>query len=146
MDFSLTRDVISPSDVSERLKDVRSGACVTFEGRVRIENAGRAVRELEYEAYEELAEKEGSKIVAEAREKFGLTGAVCVHRRGRLALGEIAVCAAAAAAHRESAFEGCRYIIDEVKARVPIWKKEHYQDGETEWIDCATRGPGGPRP
>jgi molybdopterin synthase catalytic subunit len=146
MDFRLTGEPIDPEALLATLGDTRAGAFVTFEGRIRIENQGRTVRELEYEVYGALAEKEGSRIVAEARERFGLVCAACVHRRGRLALGETAVWVAALSVHREKAFEGCRYIIDEVKARVPIWKKEHYEDGSTEWIACAKRGPEGPPP
>ncbi len=94
---------------------------------------------LEYEAYGPLAEKEGARIVAEAGTRFRIVGAVCVHRTGRLGLGELAVWIAVLAGHRDEAFAACRYIIDETKARVPLWKKEHYADGATEWINCANR-------
>jgi molybdopterin synthase catalytic subunit len=122
------------------LPDVRAGACVTFEGWVRDHNEGETVRSLEYEAYAELAEKEGARVLAEAREKFAILGAVCAHRVGHLALGDLAVWVGVTAAHRGAAFDACRYIIDETKARVPIWKKEHYANGATQWINCATRG------
>lgn len=95
---------------------------------------------LEYEAYRPLAEKEGERILEEARTKFTLLGAACVHRVGHLRLGEAAVWVGVTAEHRGAAFEACRYIIDEAKARLPIWKKEHYADGVTAWINCATRG------
>jgi len=103
---------------------------------------------LDYEAYAPLAEKEGDRILREAREKFQILDAVCIHRTGSLKLGDLAVWIGVISEHRGAAFEACRYIIDEAKARVPIWKKEHYADGSTEWINCATRGPaaGGPHP
>jgi molybdopterin synthase catalytic subunit len=146
MDFRLTNDPIDVAGLGEGLRDVRAGACVTFEGRVRAENQGREVRELEYEAYDELALTEGERILAEARARFGLVGAACVHRKGRLALGDVAVAVAVTAAHRGAAFDACRFVIDEIKARVPIWKKEHYADGASEWTACASRGPGGAPP
>jgi molybdopterin synthase catalytic subunit len=137
MGFRLTTDPIEPAVLMEALRDVRTGACVTFEGRVRDHNGGRPVRALEYEAYPPLAESEGGKILAEALGRFQATQAVCVHRTGNLALGDIAVWVAVAAGHRGAAFDACRFIIDEVKARVPIWKKEHYADGASEWVNCA---------
>jgi molybdopterin synthase catalytic subunit len=140
MDFSLTADAIDPSALAGGLRDVRSGAYVTFEGRVRDHNDGRPVHALEYEAYGPLAEREGQKILSEALGKFEISHAACVHRTGSLALGDIAVWVGVSAAHRAAAFEACRFIIDEVKARVPIWKKEHYAGGASEWINCATGG------
>jgi molybdopterin synthase catalytic subunit len=137
MSFRLTADAIEPSVLMEALRDVQTGACVTFEGRVRDQNEGRAVRALEYEAYAPLAESEGARIVAEALGRFQVTQAVCVHRTGNLALGEIAVWVAVTSGHRAAAFEACSFIIAEVKARVPLWKKEHYADGSSAWINCA---------
>jgi molybdopterin synthase catalytic subunit len=139
MDFHLTDRPIDPPSLMARLGDVGAGACVTFEGRVRNLNDGRAVEALHYEAYAPLAEKEGGRILAEAREKFEVIGALCVHRTGMLSLGDIAVWVAVTAAHRAAAFEASRYIIDETKARLPIWKKEHYAGAEAEWVNCATR-------
>ncbi len=138
MEFQLTDRPIDVGALTETLRDARAGACVTFEGRVRNENEGRRVEALEYEAYGPLAEKEGGKIVAEASARFRIVGALCVHRTGRLGLGELAVWVAVVAGHRDEAFAACRFIIDETKARVPLWKKEHYADGATEWINCAS--------
>lgn len=123
------------------LANVRAGACVTFEGWVRERNDGKPVHALDYEAFVPLAESEGAKILAEAREKFAIVDAECIHRTGALALGDLAVWVAVTSEHRGPAFDACRYIIDEVKARVPIWKKEHYVGGATEWINCATASP-----
>jgi molybdopterin synthase catalytic subunit len=146
MEFRLTDSAIDPAGLLAGLADTRAGACVTFEGRVRDENGGRAVRGLDYEAYAPLAEKEGRTVLREARDKFPILGAVCVHRTGSLELGELAVFVAVTAGHRAASFEACRYIIDEIKGRLPIWKKERYADGATEWVNCASRGPEGGRP
>jgi molybdopterin synthase catalytic subunit len=147
MSFRLSATLIDAAALQRTLTDVRAGACVTFEGWVRNRNEGQPVLSLEYEAYAPLAEKEGARILAEARERFALLGAACVHRVGHLQLGEMAVWVGVTAAHRGAAFDACRYIIDEAKARVPVWKKEHYASGATAWINCATRGdPGTPPP
>ena len=118
----------------------RAGALATFEGWVRDHNDGQPVLSLEYEAFVPLAEKEGARILAEAREKIPLLGAICFHRTGHLRIGELAVWVGVTAEHRAAAFDACRQIIDEVKARVPIWKKEHYAGGASAWVNCATRG------
>ncbi len=118
------------------LADPACGGYATFEGWVRDHNEGRAVRRLEYEAYAALAEREGERIVAEAVAKYGVQHAACIHRIGDLALGEMAVWVGVSSRHRAEAFAACRYIIDEVKHRVPIWKKEHYVDGDSGWVNC----------
>ncbi len=138
--FRLSPTPLNPADLAQALTDERAGACVTFEGWVRSRNDGQSVFALDYEAYPLLAEKEGARIVAEAREKFSVLAAHCVHRTGHLAIGELAVWLGVTAEHRGDAFEACRYLIDEAKARVPIWKKEHYAGGASVWINCATRG------
>ena len=112
------------------------GGFAAFEGWVRNHNEGLAVTRLEYEAFAELAEKEGARIVEEARAKFGVTRAACVHRVGSLDLSDVAVWVGVSAAHRDEAFRACRYIIDEVKHRLPIWKKEHYENGDSGWVNC----------
>jgi len=118
------------------LQDPKAGARVVFEGLVRNHHRGNSVKSLEYEAYELLAEKEGAKILAEATERFDLLGAICLHRVGHLQIGDMAVWVEVIAAHREAAFDGCRYIIDACKARVPIWKREHYVDKPSVWVNC----------
>jgi molybdopterin synthase catalytic subunit len=137
--FSLSGTAIDAAELLRALESERVGAIVTFEGRVRDHNEGRAVRGLAYEAYAELAEAEGARIVEEARSRFEIAQALCVHRVGELALGELAVWVGVGAAHRDAAFAACRYIIDEVKSRVPIWKHERYVGGETEWLHPADR-------
>lgn len=141
--FKISPSVIDPATLQQTLENVRAGACVTFEGWVRNRNEGQPVRSLEYEAYALLAEAEGERILAEARAKFALVGAAGVHRIGHLQLGDLAIWVGVTAEHRGTAFDACRYIIDEAKARLPIWKKEHYASGATAWINCATRGEHG---
>ncbi|MEI8089067.1 MAG: molybdenum cofactor biosynthesis protein MoaE [Opitutaceae bacterium] len=138
--FRISTEPLDPAALQRTLSDAHAGACVTFEGWVRDHNEGQPVVALDYEAYAPLAEKEGLRILAEARERFAIRGAVCVHRVGALKIGELAVWVGVTAAHRGAAFDACRYLIDEMKARLPIWKKEHYTDGATVWINCATRG------
>jgi len=138
--FRLSTTPLDLAALQRGLADVRAGACVTFEGWVRDRNDGQPVLSLEYEAYAPLAEKEGARILAEARGKFSILGAQCVHRVGHLQLGELAVWVGVISEHRGAAFDASRFIIDEAKARVPVWKKEHYATGATAWINCATRG------
>jgi molybdopterin synthase catalytic subunit len=135
MSFQLSPEPIDTAQLLHSLRDQRAGACAIFEGQVRNHNEGRSVRALEYEAHVTLAEKEGKKILDEAREKFGILGAGCVHRIGTLEPGDLAVWVGVIAEHRGAAFDACRYIIDETKARVPIWKREHYSDGTVDWIN-----------
>jgi molybdopterin/thiamine biosynthesis adenylyltransferase/molybdopterin synthase catalytic subunit/rhodanese-related sulfurtransferase len=137
MSFRLSPTAIDCDALRDGLRDVRAGAIATFEGRVRDHNDGRAVTLLEYEAYDALAVKEGERIVAEARAKFDVYDCVCVHRTGALQLGEVAVWVGASAAHRDAAFAATRFVIDEIKSRVPIWKKETYADGDSGWVNCA---------
>lgn len=132
--FSLSETVIHADSLLRELEGERVGAVVVFEGRVRDHNEGRSVRGLAYEAYAELAESEGARIIEEACSRFELVQVLCVHRIGELSLGELAVWVGVSAAHRDAAFAACRYVIDEVKARVPIWKREHYVDGDSEWL------------
>ncbi len=128
-----------PFDVDAQkraLADPASGGYASFEGWVRNHNEGLAVTRLEYEAFAELAVREGERIIAEACAKFGVEHARCVHRIGNLGIGDLAVWVGASARHRDEAFRACRYIIDEVKHRVPIWKKEHYVNGDSGWVNC----------
>jgi molybdopterin synthase catalytic subunit len=135
--FAITREPIDTGALRARLENHGCGASVCFEGWVRDHSGGRAVLGLEYEVYEALAQREGDRIVAEARERFGIREAACVHRVGALGLGDCAVWVGVASGHRAAAFEACRYIIDEVKARVPIWKKERFADGDADWVESA---------
>jgi len=140
--FKITAAVIDPAARKRELERSSAGACVTFEGWVRNHNEGEAVQALEYEAHQGIAEKEGLRIVAEALEKFAVTTVLCEHRVGKLGIGDCAVWVGVSADHRGAAFDACRYVIDETKARVPIWKKEHYASCATGWVNCATKTVG----
>ncbi len=135
--FRISSDPIDAFGLREELADESCGGFVAFEGWVRNHHEGRRVTGLEYEAYDALAVSEGEKIIAEARDKFGAAKVACVHRVGSLGLGEMAVWVGASAPHRDEAFAACRYVIDEVKLRVPVWKKEHYVEGDADWVNCA---------
>jgi molybdopterin synthase catalytic subunit len=136
IEFDLTREAIDTEAWRRRLLDPSCGGYAAFEGWIRDHNDGQQVRSLEYEVYEALARSEGERILAEAVERFGITGAACVHRYGPLELGDVAVWIGVGAGHRDEAFKACRYIIDEIKLRLPIWKKEHYRSGDSGWINC----------
>ena len=133
--FALSPETIDGAALREKLEDASAGGCVTFEGWVRNENQGREVRQLEYEGYEAVAVKEGQKVLDEAREKFDVLHAECVHRVGQLEIGDVAVWIGVSAGHRAAAFDACRYIIEEIKHRLPIWKKETYADGDSGWLN-----------
>ncbi len=143
--FAISSESLNRKALRTALQDVSSGAFVLFEGWVRDHNEGRKVLQLEYEVYEPLAITEGNAILQEARERFAISQAAAVHRQGLLALTEPAVLVGVSAAHRGAAFDACRYIIDEVKARLPIWKREHYADGTTEWVNCLSNPAAGNR-
>lgn len=119
------------------LDDPKTGALVTFEGVVRNHNEGRRVIALEYEALESLAQKEAQKIFAEVKKNFNVLDIRCFHRVGKLTIGETAVWVGVSAVHRDEAFQACRYIIDEIKKRLPIWKKEYYENGDSVWVNSS---------
>lgn len=132
--FALAPEALDVIALRAAIDHPRAGAAACFEGMVRNHNAGREVRRLEYQAYGELAEREGERIVAEACARWPVERALCVHRVGLLEIGDVAVWVGVSAAHRDAAFAAARWIIDETKRRVPIWKKEHYADGVSEWL------------
>jgi molybdopterin synthase catalytic subunit len=145
MTFMLREHPIDPAPLRRELAAADCGGFVFFEGRVRDHHEGRAVTGLYYEAYRELAEKEGQRLVREIAQKHSVR-AGAIHATGDLAPGDLAVWVGAAAAHREEAFAACRELIDEIKARVPIWKRESYTDGPGEWVEgcvCGARGGDG---
>jgi len=135
---STTRVVLSPEpldprSISAALKSPEVGAVCVFEGTVRRTNRNREVLRLNYEAYEPMAIAVIQAIAAEARQRFDILAISVAHRTGVLQLGETAVVIAVASAHRDAAFQACRYLIDELKARAPIWKQEFYRDGAA-WL------------
>jgi molybdopterin synthase catalytic subunit len=111
------------------------GAISVFIGTVREVNEGRAVSAIEYSAYKSMAEAELARILDECEEHFGITALIVEHRVGLLGLGDVSVAVVAAHAHRAPALDCTRYVIEELKKRVPIWKLEHYEDGTREWVD-----------
>ncbi len=134
--FLFHATAVDTAALARELGDPSAGGFASFAGWVRNLNEGRQVTRLEYEAYVELAVKEGERIVAEAHARFPILRAACVHRLGTLEVGDLAVWVGVSAPHRDEAFRACRFIIDEVKQRVPIWKKEHYVDGDSGWVNC----------
>jgi molybdopterin synthase catalytic subunit len=136
MRFRFTDTPIDTGAARRELLDVGAGGYVSFEGWVRNFNEGREVVRLEYEAFQVLAVSEGERVLAEAAERFPIKRALCIHRVGALELADMAVWVGVSSAHRGEAFDACRYIIDEVKHRLPIWKKEHYRSGDSGWVNC----------
>jgi adenylyltransferase/sulfurtransferase len=134
--FSLSPREIDAIAETAALANPKAGALVTFEGLIRNHNEGRQVAALEYEVFDVLATSEGELILGEAMARFGLHGARCIHRSGALAIGDMAVWVGVTASHRDAAFRASRYIIDEIKTRLPIWKHETYADGTAEWVNC----------
>lgn len=133
-----TAIVDRPIDSAALLEEVakhRNGATVLFVGTVRDVNDGAPVTALDYSAYGAMAERELRAIVEEAAEKWDTTDLVVEHRIGELSLGDVSVAIAAAHPHRAEAFEAARYVIEELKRRAPIWKREHYVDGRSEWVE-----------
>jgi MoaE-MoaD fusion protein len=115
------------------VEDERAGAIATFQGTVRRQSRGRTVIALEYEAYSGMAEKVMAEIAAGVRGRYDLCEVAITHRTGRCEVGEVSVAIAVSAPHRQDALSACRDVIDELKERVPLWKKELYEGGE-EWI------------
>ena len=142
--FELSSSPIDLTAPRAALADPQCGGYASFEGWVRNLNEGERVTALEYEAFAPLAIKEAERILNEAAARFGVDHAACIHRVGRLAVGELAVWVGVSARHRDEAFRACRYIIDEVKHRLPIWKKEYYENGDTGWVNCERCAPATP--
>jgi molybdopterin synthase catalytic subunit len=132
--FDLSDSPLDITALARGLASASAGACVTFEGWVRNHNEGKPVQRLAYQAYAPLALAEGERILAEAAARFAIERAICVHRTGDLAIGDLAVWVGVSAAHRDAAFAACRFVIDEIKLRVPIWKNEFYRDGASGWL------------
>jgi len=126
---ALTRERIDAEKLVAGAKRGEDGAVVVFDGIVRNNSRGRATLHLDYEAYEEMAQKQMRQLAAEARERFNVRQVTMVHRLGRLEIGETSVLIVVASAHRAQAFEACRWLIDTLKQTVPIWKKETFADG-----------------
>jgi molybdopterin synthase catalytic subunit len=137
----LTRAPIVLSTLVSEVASADRGGIAAFLGTVRDHHNGRAVRALSYSAYDPMAESVCGEIIAEATARWPVRIAL-QHRIGDLAVGDVAVAIAAGGGHRDDAFEACRYVIEELKRRVPIWKKELFADGTTEWVNAAQQAVG----
>jgi molybdopterin synthase catalytic subunit len=136
-----TAIVNRPIDACAILNEVahhRNGATVLFVGTVREENDGEAVSGLDYTAYAGMAERELASIASEAAERCDTSDIVVEHRIGSLELGEASVAIAIASPHRGKAYEASRYVIEELKKRLPVWKREHYVDGHAKWVHAGS--------
>jgi len=130
----VTCDPVDPAAALARVGAAEDGAAVLFLGVVRNENEGRPVSGMEYEGYAEMAREQLAAIVAEAARRAGSERVAAVHRLGALDVGDVSVAVAVSAPHRAEAFDAARYVIEQVKARLPVWKRERYLDGEPEWL------------
>src|SRR6266852_1972715 len=134
----LTREPIDYLRLTEQVRRPNCGGIVTFLGTVRDLTDGRTTAALDYEAYPGLAEKKMAEIEQETRERWPVGAIALVHRLGHLELGDVSVAVVVSCPHRGQAFEACRYAIDRLKEIVPIWKKENWADGRTEWVHPGT--------
>ena len=132
---TLVRDAIDPLRVIRAVASPANGAVLLFLGAVRQVNDGRDVTGIDYAAYEAMAQRELDAIVAEGVARFGAADLAVVHRLGELAVEEVSVAIAVGHPHRDPAYALSRWVIEELKRRVPIWKREHYADGTREWVD-----------
>lgn len=130
----LTQRSIDVARVIESVQDPAAGAVVLFLGTVRQTTGSRQTAALDYECYDRMARPKLAELEADACRRWSLTACAIVHRVGRLAVGETSVAIAVSASHRRAAFEAAQWLIDEIKKVVPIWKKENYADGGSEWI------------
>jgi molybdopterin synthase catalytic subunit len=138
--FDLVEDQIDRQTLVEKFSDPTCGAFVSFEGWVRNHHDNRPVSHLFYESYPELAISEGLSVVKQALDDYKINSAICIHRIGSLQIGDMAVWVGVNAAHRDAAFQACRFVIDDIKIRVPIWKKEFYLDSDdAKWLESEVR-------
>jgi molybdopterin synthase catalytic subunit len=139
MRTAIVERTLDPAALLAEVASHSCGASVVFVGTVRDMNDGRAVEALDYAAYAPMASREMDAIVGAAEARWPGARIVCEHRSGLLELGDASVVVAAAHPHRGEAFDACRFVIEELKARVPIWKRERYADGTREWVENAPR-------
>lgn len=132
--FALLDVDIDEARLKAMLDDVYCGAFVSFEGRVRNHNNDAGVERLTYYGYEDLAINQGRQIISDAKDRFEITQAVAIHRIGALEIGDVAIWVGVAAAHRYPAFDACRWILDTIKADIPVWKQEYYDNAPSKWL------------
>ena len=138
MRVALVNRAIDIAALIAEVSDASCGGVSVFLGAVRNLNEGRDVTGIDYSAYESMAEREMTAIAREADERFGVNRVVIEHRLGHLGLGDVSIAIVAAHAHRAAALDTTRFVIEQVKQRVPIWKREHYVDGTREWVGAGT--------
>ncbi len=136
--IQLTREIINYHELTESVRSDAAGAVVLFLGTVREMTNGRQTVALDYEGYPEMAEAKLAELESAARSQWPVTEVAISHRLGKLELGEISVAVAVSCPHRKDAFDAGRFLIDELKVTVPIWKKENWSDGTTEWVHPGT--------
>lgn len=139
----LTREPIDGGAILRDLPSSKDGAVLLFLGVVRDENRGRRVTGLTYEAYEEMAVRVAEELVSQAEARFGTGRIRLVHRVGELRVGEVSTAVAVAAPHREEAYQASRYLIEGLKDRLPVWKEEHYEGGDSTWLGEVGKGERG---
>jgi molybdopterin synthase catalytic subunit len=134
---SVTRDVIEPQGILGLVGSPADGAAILFLGTVREQNDGREVSGMRYDAFAEMAEPVLQEIAAEAAVRAGSDRIAVVHRVGELTIGEVSVAIAVSSPHRAESFDAARYVIEQIKQRLPVWKHEHYSDGNAQWLEGA---------
>jgi len=134
MTVRLTQEIIDYQAVTESVRTHRAGAVVLFLGTVREFTGEEQTTALDYDAYPDMAVAKMEELITEAKERWPILKAVIEHRTGHLELGEVCVAVAVSSPHRKDAFEAGQFLIDELKVRVPIWKKENLVDGQSEWV------------
>lgn len=140
---SVVSRVIDPAEVLARVGSAEDGAVLLFLGTVRNQAGGAAVDGVTYEAYESMATPVLGEIAREAASRLGTDRVAVVHRVGELAIGDVSVAIAVSSPHRAEAYDASRYVIEEIKKRLPVWKREHYTDGRSEWVAGVRPGSGG---
>ena len=138
--IQLTDKPIDTAAVLEEVRTPEAGAVVLFQGTARRTTAGRRSESLEYESYAEMARHKLAELETEARRRWSLEGCAIVHRLGHVEIGQTSVAIAVSSAHRQAAFEAGRWLIDRIKQVVPIWKKENWADGTSQWVHPGTNG------
>lgn len=133
---TVVTDHIDALELAEQVDDPAAGAVVTFSGDVRDHDHGRTVLRLDYEAHPSAADLL-AEVAADVAARFDVIAVAVVHRVGPLEIGDCALAAAASAAHRGEAFAACQALVDETKARIPVWKHQYFADGTDEWVNCA---------
>ncbi len=135
--IAFSQQPIDVQAVLEAVRTTQAGALVLFLGTVRSRSQGKVVVGLEYECYPEMAHQVLSQLVEQAKARWNLLGCAVVHRTGRVLVGEVSVAIACSAPHRADAFAAAQWLIDQLKHHVPIWKKEYYTDGTSQWVSAA---------